>query len=105
VADRRRQPEPQTEPRPTTALVQEASTKITLKDYFGAIAASDRALAADPDNAAAYFYRAAGNNLVGRYGDAATDATHALMIEPNDARAHDTRAWAYINLGRFRDAI
>ena len=105
VAERQRQPDTQPVPTAMRDMVRSASTKITMKDYFGAIADADKALAADPDNGSAYFYRAAADNLVGRYGDAATDATHALMIDPHDAKAHDTRAWAYNNLGRYRDAI
>jgi tetratricopeptide (TPR) repeat protein len=109
VAERQASPPAQAaaEPRPKAGaeLVKSASTKITMQDYFGAIADADKAIAADPDDEAAYFYRAAASNLVGRYGDAASDATRALMIDPHDAHAHDTRAWAYNNLGRFRDAI
>ncbi len=87
------------------SLLRSASTKISLRDYAGAIDDADRALAADPDNASAYYLRAAANNLLGRYAIAAEDATRALVLDPTDVRAHDTRAWAYNSLGRFRDAI
>ncbi|MFA6003856.1 MAG: protein kinase [Elusimicrobiota bacterium] len=86
-------------------LLRGAADKILLKDYAGAIADSDRALALAPGQAAAYYYRAAANNLNGRYEAAAQNATQALSIDPNDAAARDARAFAYNRLGRFQDAL
>ena len=105
VAESAAQP-PKAPTAPTVeSLLRSASTKISLKDYLGAIDDADRALTADPDNASAYYLRAAANNLLGRYAIAADDATRALVLDPTDVRAHDTRAWAFNSLGRFRDAI
>ncbi len=89
----------------TQKYLQKAASKITVKDYEGAIQDADRAIAEDPGNAAAYYYRAAANNLMGHFEEAEADATHALVMNPSDASLHDTRAWALNHMGRFRDAI
>lgn len=82
-----------------------AGTKLAVKDYLGAIGDADKALETEPDNPDALFYRAAAQNLLGRYGDAERDATKALAVAPSAAHLRDARAWAYIRMGRFADAV
>lgn len=86
-------------------LVRNAASKLALKDYAGTLEDTSRALEHDAQNAAAYYYRAAAQNLLGRYEEAAADATRALLLAPGDLAARDARAWAYNHLGRMRDAI
>lgn len=86
-------------------LVRSAAGKLSMKDYWGALADADKAIGQEPGRAAAYYYRAAANNLLGRYDDAVRDATKALIISPSDFSLRDTRAWALNHLGRFHDAI
>jgi len=96
-------------PEPASALVgrqlRAAAGKIALKDYYGAIASADQVLAADPGNAAAYYYRAAAYNLIGRYERAVADASQALSIDPGETEARDARSFAFNHLGRCNDAL
>jgi tetratricopeptide (TPR) repeat protein len=86
-------------------LLRDAAGKITVKDYAGAIADANVAITVDPNNASAYYYRAAAENLLGRYEEAEGDSTRALLLTPSDAPLRDARAWALNHMGRFRDAI
>jgi len=86
-------------------FVETAGSKLAVKDYHGAIGEADKALELEPDNRDALFYRAAAENLLGRYGDAVRDATRGLTIAPSAAFLRDARAWAYIRMGRFADAV
>ena len=96
-----------TSPKPQSVerLIRNAATKIALKDYYGAIADADKALAEDSTNTAAYYYRAAAYNLIGQYETAASNATQALSIDPTEVASRDARSYAYNHLGRFNDAI
>ncbi len=89
----------------TAGFVQDAAGRLVGKDYVGALEQADKALAKDPNNVAAYFYRSTADNLLGRYDEAERDATRALQLNPGDAPSHDARAYALNHLGRFRDAI
>ena len=82
-----------------------AGSKLAVKDYLGAIGEADKALELEPDNSEALFYRAAAENLLGRYGDAERDASRGLSISPSAAFLRDARALAYIRMGRFFDAV
>ncbi|MDO8756681.1 MAG: protein kinase, partial [Elusimicrobiota bacterium] len=86
-------------------FVETAGSKLAVKDYHGAIGEADKVLELEPDNSDALFYRAASQNLLGRYGDAERDASRGLTISPSAAHLRDARAWAYIRMGRFADAI
>ncbi len=86
-------------------LTRDAADRLSVKDYYGAIDAANAALAQDPSNVAALYYRAAAYNLLGDYERAVEDASRALVFNPGDASTHDTRAWAFNHMGRYRDAI
>ena len=86
-------------------FIETAGSKLAVKDYHGAIGEADKALEFEPDNSDALFYRAAAENLLGRYGDADRDASRGLSIAPSAAFLRDARSWAYIRMGRFADAI
>ena len=86
-------------------LLRSAADRIALKDYYGAVAAADQALAADPNNSAAYYYRAAAYNLIGQYENAVANASQALSINPTEVAARDARSFAYNHMGRFNDAL
>ncbi len=86
-------------------LIESAGSKLAVKDYHGAIDEADKALALEPDDSDALFYRAAAENLLGRYSDAERDASRGLSIAPSAAFLRDARSWAYIRMGRFADAI
>ncbi len=105
VEERRLAPVEEPGPGAVARLVSEAGSKLSVKDYWGAIEDADKVLALDPSNAQALYYRAAAHNLTGAYGDAALDATRGLTVKPSDSALHDARAWAYNRMGRFVDAI
>ena len=105
VQERRRNPDEAPASSTASRLVRGAAAKIEMKDYRGAIADASNAIAVDPDNASAYYYRAAAENLLGRYDESAQDATRALVINPSDAPSRDARAWAFNRMDRYRDAI
>jgi tetratricopeptide (TPR) repeat protein len=86
-------------------FVETAGSKLAVKDYHGAIGEADKALELEPDNSDALFYRAAAENLLGRYSDADRDASRGLSIAPSAAFLRDARSWAYIRMGRYADAI
>ncbi|MDX6770731.1 MAG: protein kinase [Elusimicrobiota bacterium] len=98
---------PASDPRPAAAqrLTSAAGSKLAVKDYWGAIDQADKALALDPQNATARYFRATANGLIGRYGDAVRDATEGLSYSPADHHLLDARAWAYNRIGRLADAI
>jgi len=105
VEERRLAPVEEPGPGAVVRLVSEAGSKLSVKDYWGAIEDADKVLALDPSNARALYYRAAAHNLTGAYGDAAIDATRGLTVKPSDSALHDARSWAYNRMGRFVDAI
>jgi tetratricopeptide (TPR) repeat protein len=86
-------------------FVETAGSKLAVKDYHGAIGEADKALELEPDNSDALFYRAASENLLGRYSDADRDASRGLSITPSASHLRDARSWAYIRMGRYADAI
>jgi len=86
-------------------FVSSSGAKLAVKDYWGAIEDADKALAADPSDARALYFRAAAHNLTGEYGDAVSDATRGLTIKPADASLRDARAWAYNRMGRYVEAV
>src|SRR5207244_1821511 len=63
------------------------------------------ALAADPGDARALYYRAVAHELLGEYGAAARDAGRGLALRPGDTALRDARAWAYDRMGRSREAM
>ncbi|OGR89835.1 MAG: hypothetical protein A3J74_05030 [Elusimicrobia bacterium RIFCSPHIGHO2_02_FULL_57_9] len=103
--ERRREPVTEPASASTEGLVRAAAIKLAVKDYLGALADADQAVTQDPRSTMAYYYRAAANNLLGRYEEAIRDATKALIINPSDFSLRDTRAWAFNHMGRFRDSI
>ncbi len=98
---------PAADPRPAAVmrLTAAAGSKLAVKDYWGAIDQADKALALDPQNSTARYFRATANGLIGRYGDAVRDATEGLSFSPADHHLLDARAWAYNRIGRLADAI
>ena len=103
--ERLRAPVEEPGPLAVSRLVSSSGLKLTVKDYDGAVEDADKALALDPGNARALYFRAAAHNLIGEYDEAARDATRGLALRPDDAPLRDARAWAYNRMGRFSDAV
>ena len=105
VAARGQEPPSAPTPAPVAGLLHDANNRIALKDYSGAVKAADQVLAKDPNNSAAYYYRAAAYNLIGQYEKAVANASQALTINPTETGARDARSFAYIHMERFNDAL
>ena len=105
VEERRLTPAGDARPAAVSRLTAAAGSKLAVKDYWGAVDQADKALALDPQNATARYYRATANGLIGRYGDAVKDATEGLAFAPADHHLLDARAWAYNRIGRLADSI
>ncbi|OGR71118.1 MAG: hypothetical protein A2X40_00040 [Elusimicrobia bacterium GWC2_65_9] len=105
VEERRLTPVESPSARGVQRLTSSASSKLSVKDYGGAIEEADKALALDPADPQALYYRAVAHNLIGEYGSAARDATRGLIAAPSDWAMRDARAWAYNHMGRIREAI
>ncbi len=105
VAARGHEPSGVPIPPNVAGLLHEANNSISLKDFSGAVMVTDRVLAKDPNNSAAYYYRAAAYNLLGQYEQAVANASQALTINPTETGARDARSFAYIHMERFKDAI
>jgi tetratricopeptide (TPR) repeat protein len=101
----RQAPDEEVRPATVTRLVASAGEKLSLKDYWGSIAESDKALALDPNDARALYFRAAAHNLLGEYGGAVEDATKGLTIRPTSVDLLDARSWALDRMGRLDDAV
>ncbi|MFH1723382.1 MAG: protein kinase [Elusimicrobiota bacterium] len=87
------------------SLARQASNKIKLGDYHGAIQITDRALARSPNHVEARYMRAAAENMTGNYPEAVAHATKVLSMDPRHAPALDARAAAYLQLGRHHEAL
>lgn len=101
----RRAPVEHPSERAVRRYTESAGSKLAVKDYLGAMGDADKALELDAENRDALFYRAASENLLGRYGDAERDASRGLSVAPSASFLRDARAWAYIRMGRFADAV
>ncbi|MBI5622460.1 MAG: protein kinase [Elusimicrobia bacterium] len=86
-------------------LVDGAVGKMGLRDFWAVIAAADKIIEAAPEYAGGYYLRAAAQNQVGKYREAAQDSSQALAINPNDPAPRDARAFAYYRMGRLDDAM
>jgi tetratricopeptide (TPR) repeat protein len=70
-----------------------------------ALAAFDRALAIDPQDAEAHNYRGLALAQLGRTDEALTVFDCALAIDPQDARIHYSRGVVLAKLGRMHEAL
>ncbi len=104
VEERRRAMTAGGTPDPGEKLLRSAAGKIAIKDYWGAVADAQRAVAQSP-TAQGYYLLSAAHNLLGRNAEAARAATEALVLDPNDIAARDARAWAYYRMGRLSEAM
>ncbi|OGR94453.1 MAG: hypothetical protein A2V88_11705 [Elusimicrobia bacterium RBG_16_66_12] len=100
----RRAPVEQLGPGGVRRLTSSAAAKLSVKDYWGAHDDAEKAIALDPTNTQALYYRSVAHNLIGEYAEAANDATRALALAPGDGALRDARAWAYNRMGRVHEA-
>jgi len=80
--------------------MQQALADFDAERWDAAIAACDKAIALDPENAAAYLLRGRAQHLAGRLDRAVADLTDAIRLNPQDPEAYYQRANAYRALGQ-----
>lgn len=105
VERRRKNPDETVRAPDVARLNESAGEKLSIRDYRGAVSEADKALAQDPTDALALYYRSAAHNLLGDYAVAVQDATKGLLVRPDDAPLLDARSWAFDRLGRLDDAV
>jgi tetratricopeptide (TPR) repeat protein len=81
---------------------QQLSTAIR---YTEALAAAERAVALDADNAEARYVRGTCMAMLGRYDEALTDFEQALALDAEYVAAWDGKAWVLGILGRKDEAL
>jgi len=86
-----------------TELVQ-AERLIKARDFAGAIAACNRALATDPRNPVAFALRSYAYNDLGLYDKALQDGDSAVTAGPTTAVAHLARGWAHQSRREWNEA-
>ena len=76
-----------------------------LENPEDSIAAYNRAIDLDPDDADAYNNRGVVKGELGQYEDAISDCDEAIRLKPDNANAYTNRGNAKIGLGYYEDAI
>jgi tetratricopeptide (TPR) repeat protein len=85
-------------------LEEAAAARVALDEPQAAIRDANDALAADPSDARALYFRSVARSLLGDYSAAIRDASAGLVVRPADAALLDARAWALLRLRRAREA-
>lgn len=83
----------------------EGQEKARAKDYQGAIAAFDQALAIAPDFAEGYYHRGLAKFDLGNHGGAIADYTQSLQLNSQNINAYFARSLGYMALGELANAI
>lgn len=85
--------------------LQAAHTRFRMKDYRGAIAEANQALALDPKSAAAYARLGAAYNQLKDYSAAEKALVEAIKLDPKNALAWQNKAWALLKQRRAKEAL
>ncbi|KAL9933552.1 hypothetical protein V8E36_007728 [Tilletia maclaganii] len=86
-------------------LKAEGNKAMTAKDYGGAIAAYNEAIALDPTNPVYFSNRAAAFSQVQQHDKAIEDASKAKELDPGFARAYSRLGHALFSAGRYQEAV
>lgn len=87
------------------AYLTQASKKVQLRDYKGAIVNYTEAIRLQPDYTYAYFKRGLAKARLARYVDAINDFDTALRVQSNYVAAYLSRGIAKYQLGQYRATI
>ncbi len=95
------------QPRAASNFLRAAHTSFDLKDFPSAIALASKAIEAKPKNPDAFHIRAISESRLGRYSDAAKDASASLgmLTSQQGFPVLKTRAAAYNGMRRYEDAL
>ena len=88
----------------SAALVSRGLVAYHERDYAHALQAFDDAVAADPNDAEATYYRGVTYGRTDRFESAAADLEHALTLRGTPARARLELGYALFRLGRYDEA-
>jgi tetratricopeptide (TPR) repeat protein len=83
----------------------EGQEKARAKDYQGAIASFDQALAIAPDFAEGYYHRGLAKFDLGNHGGAIADYTQAIQLDSQNINGYFARSLGYMALGELAAAI
>ena len=87
------------------ALIRSAETLYRKNRFAESVAACDRAIALNPENAEFHHQRAIALRALNRLDEAISAYDRAITINPNNAQVHGNRGVALCNLDRFDEAI
>lgn len=90
------------EPSPAEPLIEQGKQAGSQKDLATAMADFNQAIAIDPKNAEAYYYRAITHFQQGDNQAALADIDQSLRLEPNNTSATDLRAQVRGRLGDYQ---
>jgi tetratricopeptide (TPR) repeat protein len=76
-----------------------------MKQLDQAMTDANRAISADPNNAAAYLSRGSVYRLTGKYQEAIADFDHSISLNPRDATSYSERGQAYMEITQFDKAM
>lgn len=91
--------------RKSDLLLQQASARYRIKDYFAAIKLASKALIYNPKNAKAFNLRAMAHYKLGDFEKAVADAGRALRLAPGDPASLLTRGRSLNRLQRYEEAL
>jgi Flp pilus assembly protein TadD len=84
--------------------LNEAHTMVTEKNWTGALAVTDEALAWHPDNPAFRCINGYALRKLGRYQEAVGQVSHAILFDQKPVR-YANRGYSYLALGNFKAAL
>jgi lipoprotein NlpI len=86
-------------------LLASARDKLDRRDYAGALADADKAVAADPGNAACNGIRAMVRDARREFDNAIDDYSHVIKLLPESPGAYQSRGEDYFRVGEFKKSV
>ncbi|HWE02375.1 MAG TPA: tetratricopeptide repeat protein [Tepidisphaeraceae bacterium] len=86
-------------------LIASARARLDRRDNDGALDDANKAVTADPNNAACYAARAAVREARHEFAEAAADDSLVIKLLPQSPRAYQARGEDQFRLGKFKESI
>ncbi|HZK79496.1 MAG TPA: hypothetical protein VFC46_00475, partial [Humisphaera sp.] len=86
-------------------LLASARDNLGRRDFAGALGDADKAVAADPDNAATYGVRAMVRDARREFDKAVDDYSHVIKLLPMSPHAYQSRGEDQFRLGHFKESV
>ena len=90
---------------PVDDLIRQARDALKSRKADEALALADRAVAADPRNAQAYFVRGVANEALEKHERAVADFSKTIALDPKLTDAYQRRGSEHFKLGRITESI